>query len=664
MAKATATTKQTGGGGYSFEDKVAARLMAMMLAGHPPLDEPSGLIARIDFQNSADGWRLDDLVLALSGVHGSNRFALSVKSDQQVTGNGFPSEFVIAAWEQWIGTNTAVFEKSYDHMGLVVGSLPRNVHQAWHGLLSQALNADPQRILSRLKARRATNKVQRNLFRSLACNIPGEVVSEEETVCFLRRIRILDFDFETVPSRDEQGSVSLCRDVIESQSRDKGDNLWGKLLGIARELGPTGGTLELGELIDRLRGKFRLKEYPDYGSDVRRVNEASDRLLEGLTDRIGGTVALDRSAELSRISSVLDSHRGVILLGASGSGKSVLTKRLVNVAKAEGPIAWFDAQTLDEPNFATIEHDLRLRHDLAAVFSHIAASRALLVLDGLDRFSEDARRNAARLIKASRVEDGNGPWKIILTCQPEYWDAAAAALLKLGVRLQAMKTEMVDFPARDQLKPVWEAFPSLRSLADRRDLSLVLRNLHLLNVVASNAGLIGTISSDQRVGESHLIRWFWRNVVEEGKNGHARSLLLQKLGQNEADGPSSKITVSQLSSAEAIVLGELEGKRICRVRVERISFTHDLFGDSARLRILLVEADRLDEFLADHITTPRWFKAVRLLGLDLMEQENGDIATWRSRWSAFGEPPGSMIFKRTCSLSRSFLPRTLRPYLK
>jgi hypothetical protein len=79
MAKAGATTKQTGGGGYSFEDKVAARFMAMMLAGHPPLDEVSGLIKRIDLQNSADGWRLDDLVLSMSGPHGESRFALSVK---------------------------------------------------------------------------------------------------------------------------------------------------------------------------------------------------------------------------------------------------------------------------------------------------------------------------------------------------------------------------------------------------------------------------------------------------------------------------------------------------------------------------------------------------------------------------------------------------------
>ena len=45
--------------------------------------------------------------------------------------------------------------------------------------------------------------------------------------------------------------------------------------------------------------------------------QASERLLDELTDHIGGTVVLDRSpAELSRISSLLESHRGVVLLGA------------------------------------------------------------------------------------------------------------------------------------------------------------------------------------------------------------------------------------------------------------------------------------------------------------------------------------------------------------
>jgi hypothetical protein len=167
MAKATATTKQTGGGGYSFEDKVTARFMAMMLAGEPPLGEESGLIRRIDLQNSADGWRLDDSVLTLGGPSGESRLALSIKSDQQLTERGFPDEFVTAVWEQWLGKGTTVFDRSRDHLGLVVGSISLKVRKAWHDLLAQALDADPHRLLSRLGTK-AMNKIQGNRHFSLS----------------------------------------------------------------------------------------------------------------------------------------------------------------------------------------------------------------------------------------------------------------------------------------------------------------------------------------------------------------------------------------------------------------------------------------------------------------------------------------------------------------
>jgi hypothetical protein len=640
MARVVATTKQTGGGGYSFEDKVAARMMALMLSGLPPLDESSGPIRRIDFQGAADGWRLDDLVLFLGGMSGESYFALSVKSDQQVTGSGFPSEFVTAVWEQWLGKGPAIFDSARDYLGLAVGALPTVVRNAWNGLFPQIRDADSARFLLRLSTPRATNDTQRKLFKSLACNIPGEAGSEAETVALARRIRLLTFDFESVPSIDEQSTVSICRDVLESQSRSDAGDLWEKLLGIARELGPTGGSLELKHLIDRLRRKFRLKDYPDYASDVRQVNAARDRLLSDVVDRIGAKVTLDRSVESEEISSLLDNHRGAVLLGPSGSGKSVLTKKLAEAATVAGPVAWFDAQALDEPNLARVEQWLQLRHNLVDVFTYVTSSQALLVFDGIDRFSENARRHAATLMKATGFENESSPWKVILTCQPEEWDIAEAALLRLGASLQAVVRIPVDFPAIEQLKPVWEEFRNLRPLAYRRELSPVLRNVHLLNVLASHAALIGGHSSKEWVGESHLIRWFWRDVIEAGHNGYARSHLLQRVGRHEAEGLSPRLIFDELSSTEASIIGELERLCICRVRDGRVSLTHDLFGDWARFRILLAQSECLDVFLTERIAIPRWFRSVRLLGLDLLEQQNGDVTAWRNAMERLRQATG------------------------
>ena len=234
MAKEAATTKQTGGGGYSFEDKVAARYMAMMLAGRPPLDERTGTVRQINFQNKTDGWLLDDLLLVLSGITGVSRFALSVKSNQQITSNGFPADYVTAVWKQWLRKGTNVFDSSRDHLGLVVGPLPQNVRTGWHGLLEKTVNADPASVLTRLNTSGSANNVERQLFRSLACSLPGESVTDEEAVLVVKRLRVFDLDFEETPSQDEQETISICQGVISSGLRDEAADLWDRLLRIAR----------------------------------------------------------------------------------------------------------------------------------------------------------------------------------------------------------------------------------------------------------------------------------------------------------------------------------------------------------------------------------------------------------------------------------------------
>ncbi len=196
MAKDAATTKQTGGGGYSYGDKVAAHYMAMMLAGQTPLGEHIGTIHQIKFENKTDGWLLDDLLLLVSGEDGDSRFALSVKSNQQITSNGFPDDFVSAVWKQWLHKESNVFNRSRDHLGLVVGPLPQNVRTGWHGLLEKAINADPASVLTRLNTSGSANDVERQLFQSLSCKLPGEAVTNEETVLVVKRLRVFDLDFE------------------------------------------------------------------------------------------------------------------------------------------------------------------------------------------------------------------------------------------------------------------------------------------------------------------------------------------------------------------------------------------------------------------------------------------------------------------------------------
>jgi ABC-type ATPase involved in cell division len=640
MAKQAATTKQTGGGGYSFEDKVAARYLTLMLAGRPPLDERVGTIQQVKFQNRTDGWLLDDLLLRLSGPAGECRFALSIKSNQQITSSGFPADFVTAAWEQWLHRGTEVFDRARDYLGLVVGPLPQSVRTGWHGLLEKVVNADPPSALTRLSTAGASNEVERQLFRSLACNLPDEATSEDEIVRLVKRLRVLAFDFEETPSEDQEAAVTICQTVLESQSRAEAIDLWNALLGIAREYSPTGGSLNLAELIGLLRPKFRLEEYPEFATDFRRLGAFGASLIDELPDRIGGVAAIDRSSEIGEIISLLQERRALALLGPSGCGKSVLCKGVARTLPEGGQILCLDPQTLDVATVADLERRIGLHHALPRLIEHVSSRSAVLILDGIDRFSPDALRNAAGIVKALRLEDPDGPWRLILSCQAEEWERVARALLRQGIAPTLFLAKHLAPPPDDRLREVCSRIPSLTALTRRRELWPLLRNLKILDIVASNAGLAGNFDATRWVGESDLVRWFWQDIVAEGQAGLARSRLLQMLGDHEADHLRPTIALTDLDDSEARTLGDLVTSRICRARDDQVGFAHDLFGDWSRQRRLLAERGRLREFLAARIARPRWLRAIRLYGLDLLEQGAGDLSAWREAIEEVRPAPG------------------------
>src|ERR1019366_418123 len=117
MLRRGAPTKATGGGGYTFADKVAAGFLAQMLMRKFPLEPEFGPIAE---------------------GHLETRCAVSVKSNRQLTKDGFNSEFVQDAWGQWQGAAGSNFDPATDFVGLIVGVIDdRTLHQ-WRELQKQA----------------------------------------------------------------------------------------------------------------------------------------------------------------------------------------------------------------------------------------------------------------------------------------------------------------------------------------------------------------------------------------------------------------------------------------------------------------------------------------------------------------------------------------------
>jgi len=151
MVKKVAPAKLTGGGGFVFEDKVAAYFFFCLLSGRSPLDPSLGTISRIDFQTRADGWLPDDILLTLSSEGERLRCAFSVKSNRQFTENAAPSDFVKLAWEQFLHEVDAPFDKARDRLGLITAPLPQKTSTKLNGLLNKARLQDPKDLATRIQ---------------------------------------------------------------------------------------------------------------------------------------------------------------------------------------------------------------------------------------------------------------------------------------------------------------------------------------------------------------------------------------------------------------------------------------------------------------------------------------------------------------------------------
>jgi len=75
-AGSAAPVFNAGGGGFQYEDEVAAFVLAAMLVGQPPFGADIGLVQRINWQTSASGWRFDDLLLVRRTVSCDTRLGL------------------------------------------------------------------------------------------------------------------------------------------------------------------------------------------------------------------------------------------------------------------------------------------------------------------------------------------------------------------------------------------------------------------------------------------------------------------------------------------------------------------------------------------------------------------------------------------------------------
>jgi hypothetical protein len=638
VASSIAPPKNTGGGGFAFEDDVCSWLLAAVLVGEPVFGMSSGPPVRLDFQTRPDGWFLDDVLVTTETGTTSHRFSLSIKSNAQFTATAAPADFVATVWEQWFHIGSTKFDSTLDFMGLVTAPLSEAATSSLSGLSEKAYANDSNLFPSRLATAKWASENERALFASFSCPVSmGKAANEVDTARLMQRLRFSQHDFGSVASNSENRALELCRRAVHSQTSAEARNLWSILREVSAELRPKAGSITLFALVDRLCARVALAAYPDHASDWVTLDNRSLREVGLIRDSIANRVRVPRDGQVAKVILSITTYTQVALLGSSGVGKSALAKAAFEQRVSSGErTLWIDASSLDRAaDFGAFEASLQLRHPFAELLARESGRLPLVILDGLDRlYAEHAFRAVASLLQMARGGPQGTQWRILAVCQSQEWPRILEGLQRAGA-VDSWHLHTAAALRPPDLQPVRESVPALARLLLQPRVGPLLTNLKLLDLVVRRLDGGADVDASAWVGESSVADWFWNSEIERGADRLARGQFARVLAQAQADQLTSTVAVddleaSSLNAAQSLIADQL----LVQVSGDRLGFAHDLYGDWARLRLLLNHRTDLRTFLSVRHESPLWHRAIRLLGIHLLERENG-VAEWQSLMASF-----------------------------
>ena len=573
---------QTGGRGYDFEDFIATYYLLAMIAGKELWGPEYGYITKIDWQTNADGWLFDDLLLTLKDHIGvSHRVAISIKSNTQLTSNGFPNEITKIIWRQFLD-DASPFDASHDLLFFIVGEISNNILSDWNDIHREVVAADDERIAHRLSAEGAWSKSKKELFNSLGCS-DEKYKGIDLSICkIIRRLNVKSFDFFNQTSTSYSDIQEQSRNLCVTNSYDDGEKLITKLLCLCKEKRGAGGGVTINEIYN-IPFLPCLVAHPIYYSDIKLLEFISQENIDLIQDTLSNGITISRKEICNKIESNLDEKKVVSVVGQSGIGKSVIIKKIYSEKSCHYKF-WFSNKNFDVNN---------LQNPLISVIENIPSADVLLVVDSIERFDDN---QIAMLDKIISIAKRRGFYVLISTTH--LWTP----------KLESFSFE-VPLLTYEDLKGVFEQNKTLYSLWKSKGMDALMCIPKILDWCIE----LVDISSKETLDPINFADHLWNKWIQQNTNDrHLRSQILKEIANFDGDNITPGVYISKISNP--MILGTLENDNLIYIKDELIFWKHDLIGDWAREKILLENKDSFLGFVNDKYHKPQWKHSILLFG--------------------------------------------------
>jgi hypothetical protein len=562
-----------GPAGAYIEGELGALYLLALLTGNRAPGMPDARIVSVRCQGTEQGFKLDDLIA--SGVGQSGSFVLEIQSKRDITFS--PQDSVYQDVASQIARSTVGSVPADRHfLGIATQRTSRKISGAYQDVLKWARTIEnAAAFFARLDARGIASKDMRDFVATTRKHLVAGGVDDVDDAIWrlLRRMLILEFDFEATSPITRTYALALARMALADEDIDRAESLWSRLVDLSIKTGTTGGEIDRMALLANLaEAGFRLAGGREYGPARVRLAELAQNTLAHIGTSVAG-VNLPRLETVAAVDDASEAHRFVEVRGDPGVGKSWVLRHLADRVARQAPIIVLDRDATPPGGWLAFSHILDIPGSAVEFLTDLAASGgAILFIDGLDMFDDAGRqRTIAELLRAASAIP---EFRVLVTTRTagninaELWldDQIVAAL---GGAYPIQVGPLSD----DEVAALVDQAPDLRSLLDRNHpASGLARNLYRLSRLLKVPGTTGIRT------EAEMAGLWWQSADGAPANDvRAAQRLMAALAAGALRGEGG-LEIAEDSSARSHLIAAMT---LREVRRDRLDFYHDVLRDWA-----------------------------------------------------------------------------------
>lgn len=636
----------TGGGGVTFERKVAVKYLAHLLVGDGATEIGEGrFVTSVEFQQ-APSHAVDDLVVRAARSDESQPslvLALGIRRAPRLVPSDESTRKLVRQFVRAVINTTT--DGSENRLGLVVAGPQRHTEQLANLATLAAGQMDapgffelvctPSRFDTALRRRlnQLTMLVERAL-RDLGVAEPDTAIVQQRVWELLARLTV---SMPRLESPDETDWTTVTNSLIQAaQGSDVtgASRLRDRLVALASEYSPIAARVDL----TLLRRDVHAMLDPTAGRHQKgwqALDHLHLRARSSVRDSINANddrrLILDRSAAAAELVATTADAAAVVVSGESGVGKSALAVLGITAAVAADPdgvqVLCINLRHIPK---LTVQLEATLGCPLSTLLCELSAPKRMLIIDGADAIVE-GMEDAFRYLADAALESDV---KVIAVTSVDSKQVVRDTLA------ESLSTDIAEHsvaPLTDtEIDTIVQTFTELNALNANPRSRELLRRLVVVDLLVRSRVSGAPLSDADAMREvwSGLVR---RHEMSDRGSPDAREFVLLKLATLEFYGVSDAERLDAVSRLDFTALDGLRRDDFLRTSHDDPfmigpEFSHDEVRRYAVARFLLV--NRSPALRLKTAGAPRWsLAAARLACQELLAESDKAANPLRDRFS-------------------------------